>query len=209
MKFYLEVTALRDSGINENTILSDVCSILHDTLSRSYKARDIGVSFPQYSYNKRSNKGTLGAKLRIFAPTKEALEQLDLAHSLSKMDDYIHLSGIEEVGDKATHYEVYTRCRYKNTRRKAEKLYQHFLDKHGEDVLVEKFGDFQGVLEHCENTNKHYKHLPFIGATSNSNGHYYIIRLERTKMDKPTDSFEFNNFGINSKSRGGCTVPAW
>lgn len=208
MKYYQEIKVIDGTGMNENTVLSDVCGIIHNILSVSGDDVNIGISFPEYTYNARRDKSTLGFSMRVFALTQKELEQLDLSNRLDNFNDYINLTEITQVGDKATHYEIYTRCRLKNTERKAEKLYKHFLNKHGEDVLVEKFGDFQGVLEHCEKTNKDFKHLPFINATSNSNGNDYIIKLKRQIIDKPSNEFVFNNYGINN-TKSSSTVPAW
>lgn len=207
MKYYQEINAIKGTGINENVILSDICGIIHNVLGLD-DSINVGISFPKYSYNSRRDTSTLGCTMRVFANTKEELEKLGLQSRLEALDDYINLSGIELVGDKATHYEVYTRCRQKNVQKKAEKLYNHYLKKHGEQKLVECFGDFQGVVEHCEKTNTKFKRLPFITAVSNSNGEPYIIKLKRRPVDKPSRTFKFNNFGISVGS-SPSTVPAW
>lgn len=169
---------------------------------------NIGISLPEYKYRRKANKGSLGGVLRVFASTKEELEQLDLAKITAPMQDYISLTDIDAVGDKARRYEVYTRINKKGLRRRAEKLYEHICEKFGEQYLVEKFGDFEGVLKHCKRTGGDYRQYPFIQTKSNSNGNSYIIRIKKEVVKAPASESKFNSYGIND-GKNKNTVPAW
>lgn len=209
MNYYQEITLIDQMDVNQYHVYSGIYQDIHKRLhfDENGEPKNIGVSFPKYQYNAAHNKGLLGNKMRLFAQTKEELETLDLVSVLEEYADYSHITSIKEVGDKATHYEVYHRSRVKSVAKRARRLQEHFLKKFGQAWIDKEFGGYKGVLEHCEK-NTHHEKMPFIQLKSVSNGQYYFVLFQRQILAKPTTAFSFNSFGLSSKDDLSA-VPAW
>lgn len=205
MNYYQEITMVEQYDIAAHHVRSELYQILHLALYRvNGNNANIGISFPNYKHGRKSNKSCVGDKIRVFAKTRLELEKLDAQGIFSNYVDYIHVSEVKEVGNKPTHYEVYTRARYKKIVKRAQQLQAHFIKKFGEQAYNDKFGSFEAVLEHCESTSKQ-EILPFISLISNSNNNKYTIAFER-KIVEASAKGSFNGFGL---SDGTATVPAW
>jgi CRISPR-associated endonuclease Csy4 len=209
MNYYQEITLIDQMDVGQCHVYSAIYQDIHKGLrfGESGEPKNIGISFPKYQYDATRNKGMLGNKMRLFAQTKEELEALNLAGALREYADYSHISSIKEVGDKATHYEVYYRSRAKGVAKRASRLHAHLLKKFGQEWIDKEFGGYKGVLKHCEKTTHHAK-MPSIRLKSVSNGHCYSVIFERQTLDKPATTFLFDSFGLSSKD-GLSTVPAW
>lgn len=95
MKFYQEITLIPDEEIAPYFLWSKVYTQLHIALAdvkNTHGIDEIGVSFPQYRFEKQGNKtwATLGVKLRVFAQSEEALNKLNLAKWLERLS-LIHI----------------------------------------------------------------------------------------------------------------------
>ena len=102
MKFYQEITLLPDADISLGFIWQNVYQQVHIALVDNKVAEnqsDIAVSFPQYG-NKHF---PLGKKLRLFAKTQAALEQLNISGWLAKLADYVHIKSIAPVPEACTY----------------------------------------------------------------------------------------------------------
>lgn len=209
MNYYQEITLIDQGDVNLYHVHSAVYESVHTALCehRNGFKVNIGISFPLYQYTEKKDKGQLGKKVRLFAKTKEELELLNLSVALDGYADYIHIASVKEVGEKATHYEVYSRYRHKGHQKKAERLQAHLIKKHGVEWFDEQFGSYEAVLAHCVKTSTVLS-LPFVTLKSNANGHYYDLRLKRQKLDAPTKAFSFDGFGLTSKEKLSA-VPAW
>lgn len=208
--FFQEITLLDQQDVDVYHVYSSVYAALHHALCNNEDGDvfNIGLSFPEYHYNAKTKAGGLGRKIRLFARTKKELELLAVADALSDYIDYAQTSKIESVGDKVTHYEIYTRYRYKRAEKRAEKLQAHLIKTKGEEWYKATFDSFDAVVEHCESTGNAAKNLPHICLASTTNNQQYIIGFERAVVDTPTNNFSFNDYGLSKKTELS-TVPAW
>lgn len=209
MKYYQELTLIDQSDVNRYHVYSYIYQELHRSLAHKKNGTDIniGISFPDYVFNAKSNKPFLGSKMRLFAKTKAELESINLRELLDTLADYVHVSSIKEVGDKATHYEVYTRYRHAGYLLKAERLQAHIIKKFGQERFDSEFANFEAVVAHCEKYNKQLG-FPFINLKSASNGNPYCVRIKKEVVDKASVDTIFNGFGLSNK-KYRSTVPAW
>lgn len=209
MNVYQEITLIEQLDINYNHVFSSIYQELHNALSESAnenKSR-VAISFPEYYFNPKTDRSNLGKKMRVFGVTEADLVVLALKDKMSHFSDYIHISSIKDVGDKATHYEVYTRYRHDGYEKKARKLQAHFIKKFGEDAYASAFGSFDKVVEHCETYSKQLA-VPFINMRSNSNGSKYCVRIKREKTNECSSSKVFDLFGLSCKQEKSA-VPGW
>lgn len=204
MKVYQEITLIPSDDIPPYAIWSKLYNQLHIALAdvaNTYGIRTIGVSFPNYRYVERHGKefATLGNRLRVFAPSRETLQKLDLAKWLDSLTDYVHIKAISDVGDKATGYVVVERYRNTDIQKQAE-----------------RFADFKNLtveqaLEHCLAHKKQPKAYPFIELFSQTNQVPYRIYVKQTVMDRAVDG-EFTVYGMHNQSgiiTDKATVPYW
>lgn len=200
MNFYQEITLIPDAEITPYFLWSKVYNQLHIALAdvkNTHGIDTIGISFPNYKFEEKGDKtfATLGNKLRVFANTKDELEKLALPAWLAQLTDYVHLTTIKEVGDKATGYVIVRRYRYKD------------LDK-----KVAEFAKFKGISEkdalaHCREHKRPVKHYPFITLKSETNKSEYKLSIWQEKADEAKTG-SFNAYGINNQS-SEVTVPNW
>lgn len=200
MNFYQEITLIPDAEISPYFLWSKVYTQLHIALAHvknQHGVDGIGISFPNYKYEEKDGKtfATLGNKLRIFANTGDELDKLALPVWLDRLIDYVHLTSIKEVGDKATGHVIVRRYRYKDF-----------------DKKVSEFAKFKGISEkdawaHCLEHKRPIKRYPFISLKSETNQSDYRLSIwQETANEAKTGSF--NTYGINNMSND-VTVPNW
>lgn len=209
MKFYQEITLIEQMDIDFNHILASTMQSLHDAISLAKgdaEAGSIALSFPEYDYIP-NKKGFLGKKIRCFAETESELASIDLKNVLKYLADYVRVSEIKEVGDKATHYEIYSKYRHKPSIKKAERLHAHLLKKLGQEKFDQEVGSFAAVLENCQVGNKQMTY-PYVTLTSNRNGNRYPLRIQRKVVGSETRNTAFSGFGLSDQKKLSA-VPAW
>lgn len=212
MKFYQEITLVDQMDVDFNHILASTVQSLHGAISVAIEiggaeSGAIALSFPEYYYNPNNNKGFLGKKIRCFAETEAELVSMDLNAVLGSLADYVEIGGVKEVGDKATHYEIYTRYRHKSANKKAEKLYAHLLNKFGQKRFDEEVGSFEAVVESCAVNNKQLAY-PYVTLTSKNTGHSYPLRIKRKVVTSSTKNAAFSGYGLSEQTKLSA-VPAW
>ena len=212
MKFYQEITLVDQMDVNFNHILASTIQSLHGAISVAieigkFENGGIALSFPEYYYNPKNNKGFLGKKIRCFAETEAELVNMDLNAVLGCLADYVQVSGVKEVGDKATHYEIYTKYRHKSANKKAEKLYVHLLNKLGQKRFDEEVGSFEAVVENCAVNSKQMAY-PYVTLTSKTTGRSYPLRVKREVVTSSTKNAAFSGYGLSEQTKLSA-VPAW
>ena len=218
MNYYQEITLINsDKSLYE--IWSVVYTQLHIALAdlkNNHDINSIGVSFPDYKYEVKSDGrefAMLGSKLRVFAPSQDDLNKFDLKQWLEKVNtdksikikwklldsfdinDYIHIKGIKEVPiDKATGFVSVQRYRFKQIEIQVESLAKKMKISNDEAMAI--------VAK-----RKPELKLPFIRMYSESNKtHYPLQILQQSCEEKVTGSF--NVYGINGMT-DHVTVPQW
>lgn len=199
MKYYQEITLIADD-IPFFELWSKVYTQLHIALAdikNQHGIDGIGISFPNYKYEEKDGKtfATLGNKLRVFANTIDELDKLALPVWLARLIDYVHLTTVKEVGDKATGNVVVRRYRYKDF-----------------DKKVAEFAQFKGISEekalaHCREHKRPIKRYPFITLKSETNHSDFKLSIWQEATQHPKTG-GFNTYGINNQTNN-VTVPHW
>lgn len=200
MTYYQEITLIPDADTSPYFLWGKVMSQLHIALAdakNKHGIDSIGISFPNYRYEKKDNKtfASLGDKLRVFAPSQHELETLALPMWLSRLIDYVHLTTIKAVGDKATGYVVVQRYRQKGL---------HFYAKNHAKYHNVSYDD---ALKACQHYKLHAPNYPFVAIDSKSNKHKFRLSIRQTLVDSPKTG-AFNSYGINNQTET-VTVPHW
>jgi CRISPR-associated endonuclease Csy4 len=125
MNCYLEITLLPDAEIGLHFLWEKVYQQLHLGLVEMQDGNGkapIGIALP--AYNAEAHQ--LGNKLRLLAETAGQLEGFNAQHWLSRLNDYVHLTGIRNVPDRIQTYACYPRIQPKSNnarlaRRKAKR----------------------------------------------------------------------------------------
>lgn len=198
MDYFQEITLIPDPEIAPYFIWSKLFAQLHIALAdvKNEQGIDsIGVSFPDYHYDdKKEQSSKLGLKLRVFAPNQTDLETLNLAKWLDRLNDYVHIKGIKEVGDKATGYVSVHRYRFKPIDVQAESLANKLSVSYEEAMVT--------VAKRAPE-----KLLPYIQMRSETNQSNYRLRVLQLPCDTPKAG-SFNTYGMNGMS-DHVTVPHW
>ncbi len=208
MKYYQEITILPDPEIDMYFIWQKLYTQLHIALADLYNQHgidSIGVSFPEYAFEKKVKEKvitSLGRKLRVFANSKEDLRKLNLDTWLERLDDYVHIKKPNEVGDKATSYVSVQRYRFKPIELQAQSLAKKL------EISYEK------AMETVENRKPEMK-LPFIKLHSQTNKIDYYLQILQQPMaidgqanDNKDGEKAFNVYGMTGMSKK-IAVPHW
>ncbi|MFW2176947.1 MULTISPECIES: type I-F CRISPR-associated endoribonuclease Cas6/Csy4 [unclassified Moraxella] len=199
MKFYQELTIIPEPEIPPYVMWSKIFTQLHIAFAdvkNNHGIDTIGVSFPNYQFTEKQGKtfATLGYKLRIFAPTEQELQTLNLDKWLERLTDYVHIKRIQAV-PKPHGFVVVKRYRYKDF-----------------DKKVAEFAEFKGIsqedaLTHCREHKRPIKHYPFISLKSETNQSDYKLSIVQESANSEKVG-SFNTYGINNQSKD-VTVPHW
>lgn len=198
MKYYQEVTLIEgDKRLYE--IWSDVFNQIHIALAdikNKHNIESIGVSFPSYRYEEKKGQtfAMLGNKLRIFAPSQNDLETLNLDKWLDRLSDYVHVKGIKEVDDKATGFVSVHRYRFKQIEIQAESLAKKMAISTEEAMAI--------VAKRKDELK-----LPFIQMRSQTNNSNYRLRILQQHSDEAKLG-SFTVYGMNGMT-DQVTVPHW
>lgn len=190
MNFYQEIKLLPQTEISPYFIWQKLYRQIHLALAENkvYEhASAIGVSFPEYD----SGQFLLGCKLRLFAPEKSALEQLQCEKWLSRLKDYLQCGEIEPVPETVSGHACFRQVKPKANK---EKLARRRAKRKDES--------FEQALAHYEGFQKYYTRLPYINMASQTNGHHFRLFIEKQKRDDPQAGF-YSCYGLSSQT----TVP--
>lgn len=146
----------------------------------------IGSVFPEYD----AKLFQLGTKLRLFAGSKQELEELDMPKWLSRLMDYVHLTNIKDV-PKNCNFAVFKRLQPKSNntrlaRRKAKR----------EGISLEK------AMDYFKTRKEQISKAPFIHVRSLSSDKRYRLLIGCVSAEQ-SYSGKFSTYGLSSSS----TVP--
>ena len=221
MRFYQELTLIKTPEITPYFIWSKLYSQLHLAFVEQQnpdKTVNFGVSFPEYKYQQKDNKefASLGTKLRIFAPSEQALQQLNLNKWLERLTDYVHIKSIQLVPDYVNHHLLVKRYRADTN---IERLTRRFMQRESKRVSTEisfelaKLMQQQRFMEKnkvsLQEAEKHYQHpqvknFPFIQIKSHSESQRFSLQIEQVAVEQPVQG-TFSTYGLSSRT----TVPHW
>lgn len=191
MKFYQEITLIPQADISPYTVWSTLYTQLHLAFVEQKDEQDktiYGVSFPQYRTIADKKIAYLGCKLRVFAPTEQALFALNLDKRLEHLADYIHISSIRSVPDDIKGYANYYRAIPKMT---LDERITHQAKRHGVP--------YHKAAERFENYKEQSLVYPHIQLTSKSNHRSYPLHIGKQAAEVLTDG-RFGTYGLSRTS---------
>lgn len=198
MTHYQELTIIPDPDIAPYFIWRKLFTQLHIALAEiknKHGIESIGVSFPDYHYDKKGKSSKLGLKLRVFAPSQQDLETLNLDDWLSRLTDYLHVKSIQEVpADKPKTYVSVHRYRFKPVEVQAQALAKKLSIGYEEAMAT--------VAK-----RKPEMPLPFIQMHSQTNDSDYRLKVLQRSCSE-SKSGVFNVYGMNGM-KDSVTVPHW
>lgn len=188
MKYYLEMTLLPNEEIPLYFLWEKVYQQLHLALVEIKEPDDkvkIGVAFPQYDEQQHQ----LGCKLRLFAPSCELLEKLNINHWLSRLTDYVHISSIKTVPEKITTYVVFKRVQLKtnNARLARRKANRQGISQ-------------QQALAYFENHHEKTSRLPYVYVKSCGTEQRYRLLIARVETNITPITDGFSCYGLSAIS---------
>lgn len=195
MLYYLEITLLEHEEVPLHLIWSKVYTQLHLAFVEQKDVEQkiiYGVSFPKYRLIQQKKLGYLGDKIRIFADSVEALEQLNLNHWLERLQDYVHVLSARKVPeDKINGYATYFKVNPKLT---IEQRILHQAERRGISIAE---------------AQKHYTALdlsetfePYINMKSQTNDMNFRLIIGKKCADEANIG-KFGSYGLSRTS----TVP--
>ncbi|MDV6340334.1 type I-F CRISPR-associated endoribonuclease Cas6/Csy4 [Nitrosomonas sp. Is24] len=207
MKFYQELTLLPQDEINIYFLWSKTFQQIHLGLVEIQDARKrvpISLSFPEYKMGEKF--GVLGSKLRLFAADEAALTRFDVTSRLSRLNDYVHCTGICPVPSAVKGYAVYQREQPKIGR---ERLARRYAKRHNLDYETAFNGKVELCAKHdnateCERMLMSYSEMPhktittpFIRLKSLSSGNTFCLWIKKREIENSVSGI-FTTYGLSS-----------
>lgn len=190
MNFYQEMTLLPQAEISPYFIWQKLYQQIHLTLVENKVAEHasaIGVSFPEYD----AGQYLLGCKLRLFAPEKSALAELQCEKWLSRLKDYLQCGKITAVPEPVAGYACFRHVKPKGSK---EKLARRRVKRHGETL--------EQALAYYVSYEEENSRLPYINMDSQSNSQHFRLFIEKQVKEKQQKGY-FSCYGLSNTS----TVP--
>ena len=193
MKQYIEITLSQNEEINFSDLWSKLFTQIHlgfVSIQDDQEKSPIGISFPEYFMDKKF--GILGSKLRLFAQSESDLLIFDTKKHLSRLSDYVHISGIREVPQKINGYSTYSRYQPKvNKERQARRR------------AIRHKVDYDAALEHYSSMNHKTITMPYINLKSLSSKNKFCLWIKKTSTTEPSNKKIYSTYGLSLSS----TVP--
>ena len=212
MKFYQEITLIRNADIDQYFLLSKTFHQIHFGLveiQNKQKQVPIGLSFPEYKMGE--NFGALGSKLRLFAPDEATLTRFDANKWLARLSDYVHCTGIRPTPEAVKGYAIYQREQPKTSK---ERLARRYAKRHNMDYEAALNSKVELSVKpeagaECGKTLMSYSQLPhqtiatpFIRLKSLSSGNTFCLWIKKREVENSNDGL-FTTYGLSTTA----TVP--
>ena len=187
MNRYLDITLLPDAEIGQHFLWEKVYQQIHLGLAACKDENGkipIGIALPGYD----AEKNQLGNKLRLLAETEALLEQFDARQRLSRLSDYVHLTGIRGIPDRILTHACFYRIQPKSNnarlaRRRAKR-----------GVI-----GFEQALALFENTPEQHSNAPYVWIKSLSSGERFRLFIGNAEVTS-RDNSGFNAYGLSRQS---------
>ncbi len=212
LNYYQELSLLPQEEIPIHFLWSKVFQQIHLGLVEMQDEQGrvpIGLSFPGYVTGEKFS--FLGGKLRLFADDEATLDQFNASQWLSRLDDYMHCTGIRPVPEKITGYAIYQREQLKTNKERLARRYakRHNMDYETAlngtiDLLTDKVPantDYKMHFRYCDMPQKNVP-TPFIRLKSVSSEQMFCLWIKKTVVAEPSGT-TFSSYGLSAVS----TVP--
>lgn len=190
MKFYLDITLLPNVEANLGFLWQKVYQQLHLALVATKTTEgnsNFAVSFPRYN----DKVFPFGDKLRLFGPTHDQLQELDIGKWLSRLTDYNHCTSIKEVPESVNRFSRFKRVQFDTN---VERMARRRMKRKNETL--------EQALAHYKGFAQHQSDLPFVMMNSLSRGEKFMLFIERELLDEPKEG-QFSCYGLSATA----TVP--
>jgi CRISPR-associated endonuclease Csy4 len=190
MKHYIELILLPDLETPLYFLWEKVYQQLHLGLVENQTIDgevNIGVSFPEYN----GEKHQLGSKLRLFSPSKEGLDGLNINKWLSRLNDYVHITTVRDTPGKVEGHVFFNRIQPKdNNARLARRMTRR------------KGISYEQALLHYQSREEKISKLPFINLKSQSTDNKFRLFIEKSDSTNQVTG-SFSSYGLSKTA----TVP--
>lgn len=187
--YFQDITLIEQPEISLGFLWSKVFMQLHLALAdiKSKKGiSDIGISIPEYQ--QPGSKFPLGTKLRVFAISKERLDDLNLELWFKQLSDYIHIrKEPRKVPERlVSSYAIFSRK----------------VVKSGVECLARRRARKDPSITYEEALRRLYLssrdcNLPYVNLKSLSSNHDFKLFIERKMVDQTEDVTEFSSYGLS------------
>jgi CRISPR-associated endonuclease Csy4 len=188
MNHYIELTLIPDLEVDLNFIWAKVYAQIHLGLVRmqdANKAVPIGVSFPEYAYER-----FLGKKLRLFANDEATLNRFNVSKCLERLTDYIHISSVRAV--VASQIKGYVQVKRYHQPASLGSLARRYAKRHL-DTSVE------GALHRLNGYKVDNTHHPYIHLSSLSGKKAFSLFICQTQASEWIEGV-FNTYGFSERA---------
>lgn len=186
MEFYQEIILLPGPEIPLSFLWTRVFTQIHIAVVGQRNLDEsvqFGFAFPQYA----ERKG-LGAKIRVFAVSKEQLEKLDLPTALRRLDDYVHVMHVRRIiPAKVKGYAVFSRYQPDGS---VPTKARRFAKRH--DVSVEE------ATQIIKQRHEDYRY-PFIQLKSETTQQHFCLFI-RKHAGEVEEEPNFSSYGLSPTS---------
>ena len=189
MEFYQELRLLPGSEVPVTALWNELYPLLHRGMA-AFKDGEghvpFGCTFPEYEAG--AEKCSLGHIMRVFAETKELLEQLDLPDRLQRLQDYFYITRVRPV----------PKARIKG--------YVNFSRKHDEannSAKARRYARRHGMGEKeamaLFKTDKPILKLPYIKMRSGSTGQSFCLFVQKKEGKEPQQG-SLGTYGLSEEA---------
>lgn len=206
MNHYIELTLIPNAEVSPYFIWSKLYTQLHLALVEIKDANDqvpVGVSFPGYRLSTKGGKtpGVLGTKLRLFAPTEQHFQQLDLPRWLARLADYVHTTSIRPVPTEAvTGYITVSRSRARPSK---ENLARRYAKRKGIS-LDEALTRLESYDQHANDKGLPYIRMQSLSNRQSNEYHPFNLLIQQQPAAQENSGL-FSCYGLSTTS----TVPSF
>ena len=189
---FQEVRFLPNTGVDINFLWGKVFQQTHFALIEHLDKdgiSEIGVSFPQYSYDNRK----LGEKLRFFSANEEKLNALNFNLRMSNFRGYIEISKVLPIPENVHGFSSFRREHVKTSlvrmaRRKSRR----------EKISLEN------AIDQLSGFNERSSSAPYINLQSKSTRNSFKLFI--LKEEVPISIYQgFNSYGLSASTTS--TIP--
>ena len=180
MNFYIEIKLQCDPEIGLGFLWKKVFTQVHLALVEHSKGA-IGVSFPDYG----DKFFPLGDTLRLFAPSQDELDTLNIEQWLNRLLDYVTISEIKKVPENVKSYAQFFRKQVKTGK---ERQARRYAKRHSIS--------YEEALKRYKNMEEKTLSLPFVMLQSLSTKQEMQLFIERKLLDHELLG-DFNSYGLS------------
>ena len=195
MNYYVDIKLEGDAEITLGFIWQKVYTQMHLALVElkdENNTVDIGFSFPLYN----NHPFPLGDVLRVFANSKERLDELNLTKWLNRLDGYVYVGETKDIPTNVKEYVCFSRKQFKSDA-EVRRLSKRYAERNGvsEEEALNMLKPAEKKYAKLKAKNK----LPFVNIKSLSNGHpikIFIVKKEVEVEEKDV----FSTYGLSNFS---------